>query len=67
VKGFQVPALLITGEKTLPEMQTITDELSQLLLNAEVVRIPGATHDMWVEAPEACRNATLKFIGAHER
>ena len=67
VKGFQVPTLLITGEKTLPEMQTITDELSQLLPNAEVVRIPGATHDMWVEAPEACRNATLKFIGAHER
>jgi non-heme chloroperoxidase len=66
-KGLTVPTLLITGEKTLPEMRMITDELSRLLPNAEVVRIPGATHDMWAEAPEACRNATLKFIGAHER
>jgi pimeloyl-ACP methyl ester carboxylesterase len=67
VKGLTVPTLLITGEKTLPEMRMITYELSRLLPEAKVVGIPGATHDMWIEAPEACRNATLKFIGAHER
>jgi pimeloyl-ACP methyl ester carboxylesterase len=67
VKGLTVPTLLITGEKTLPEMRMITYELSRLLPDAKVVAIPGATHDMWIEAPEACRNATLKFIGAHDR
>ena len=67
VKGLTVPTLLITGEKTLPEMRMITDELSRLMPDAKVVGIPGATHDMWIEAPEVCRNAALKFIGAHER
>jgi pimeloyl-ACP methyl ester carboxylesterase len=66
VKRLTVPTLLITGEKTLAEMRMTTYELSRLLPEAKVVSIPGVTHDMWIEAPEACRNATLKFIGAHE-
>jgi non-heme chloroperoxidase len=65
VRGLKVPTLLITGEKTLNPMRMIIEEFSRVMRGAERVTIPGATHDMWLEEPEACRNATLNFIAKH--
>jgi non-heme chloroperoxidase len=65
VRGLKVPTLLITGEKTLSPLRMIIEELSRVLPAAERVTIPGATHDMWLEEPEACGKATLNFLAKH--
>ena len=65
VRGLKVPTLLITGEKTLNPLRMIIEELSRVMPAAERVTIPGATHDMWLEEPEACGKATLSFLGRH--
>ena len=67
VKRLKVPVLLITGEKTLPEMRTSTYELSRILPDAKLVVIPGARHDMWIQASDTCLDAALEFIAAHEQ
>ena len=56
---------LITGEKTLNPLRMIIEELSRVMPAAERVTIPGATHDMWLEQPEACGKATLSFLARH--
>jgi non-heme chloroperoxidase len=66
VRRLKVPTLLITGEKTLNPMRMIIEELSRVMPEAERVTIPGATHDMWLEEPEACGKATLSFLAKHE-
>jgi pimeloyl-ACP methyl ester carboxylesterase len=53
--------MLITGEKTLAPLRMINDALNHLLPNAEQVTIPGATHDMWIQDPERCGQATVIF------
>ena len=65
VRGLKVPTLLITGEKTLNPMRMIIEELRRVMPTAEYVIIPGATHDMWQEEPEACGKATLSFLDKH--
>ena len=65
VRGLKVPTLLITGEKTLTPLRMIIEELSRVMPAAERVAIPRATHDMWMEEPEACGKATLSFLGRH--
>ena len=65
VRGLKVPTLLITGEKTLTPLRMIIEELSRVMPAAERVTIPRATHDMWLEEPEACGKATLSFLGRH--
>ena len=53
------------GKKTLNPLRMIIEELSRLMPAAERVTIPGATHDMWLEEPEACGKATLSFLARH--
>jgi len=65
VRRLKVPTLLITGEKTLNLLRMIIEELRRVMPAAECVTIPGATHDMWLEEPEACGKATLSFLGKH--
>jgi pimeloyl-ACP methyl ester carboxylesterase len=65
VRGLKVPTLLITGEKTLNPLRMIIEDLSRVMPAAERVTIPGASHDMWLEEPEACGKATLSFLGKH--
>src|SRR5436190_23637253 len=62
VVGLKLPILLITGEKTLAPLRMINDALNHLLPNAKQVTIPGATHDMWLENPERCGQATINFL-----
>jgi non-heme chloroperoxidase len=65
VRGLKVPTLLITCEKTLNPLRMIIEELSRVMPAAERVTIPGATHDIWLEEPEACGKAALSFLGKH--
>ena len=65
VRNLKFPILLITGEKTLAPLRMINDALNQLLRNAKQVTIPGATHDMWLQDPERCGQATVSFLAKH--
>ena len=65
VRSLKLPILLITGEKTLAPLRMINDALNHLLPNAEQVTIPGATHDMWIQDPERCGQATANFLAKH--
>ncbi|MFL5238694.1 MAG: alpha/beta fold hydrolase [Rhizomicrobium sp.] len=65
VRELKVPVLLMTGEKTSDALRMIVEELSRLMPTAERVTIPGATHEMWQEQPEACGKVTLEFLGRH--
>jgi pimeloyl-ACP methyl ester carboxylesterase len=65
VVSLKLPILLITGEKTLAPLRMINDALNHLLCNAKQVTIPGATHDMWLEDPERCGQATVNFLAKH--
>jgi pimeloyl-ACP methyl ester carboxylesterase len=64
VKRIATPTLMLTGGRTLRIHQLVNDELERLLPNGERVRI-DATHEMWDEQPEACRQATLAFLAKH--
>jgi len=65
VRNLKFPILLLTGEKTLAPLRMINDALNHLLPNAEQVTVPGATHDMWLEDPERCGQATVNFLAKH--
>jgi non-heme chloroperoxidase len=65
VRGLKLPILLLTGENTLAPLRMINDEMKRLLPNAEKVTIAGATHDMWMENPKRCGQATVKFLARH--
>jgi pimeloyl-ACP methyl ester carboxylesterase len=43
----------------------ISGEMKRLLPNAEKGTIAGATHDMWMENPKRCGQATIKFLARH--
>jgi non-heme chloroperoxidase len=65
VVSLKLPILLITGEKTLAPLRMINDALNHLLRNAKQVTVPGATHDMWLEDPGRCGQATVNFLTKH--
>lgn len=65
VKKMKVPTLILSGEKTLELHKLIDAELERLLTNKKRVIIPNASHDMWSEYPELCREATLAFLASH--
>jgi pimeloyl-ACP methyl ester carboxylesterase len=65
VRGIAAPVLMLSGARTIPIHALVDDELERLLPNAERVVIPDASHDLWVDQPDACRAATLEFLGRH--
>ena len=65
VKRIKAPALMLSGEQTLTIHKFVDGELQPLLLNGERVVISNASHDMWSEQPEACRQAALAFLAKH--
>ena len=52
------------SERTL-EIHKFVDGELRPLLRAERVMIPNASHDMWSEQPELCRQAALAFLARH--
>ena len=61
VRKIRVPALLLSGEHSYPFLKLIDEELERLLPRSRRIILRGATHRMWFEQPEACRNAVLDF------
>lgn len=65
VQQLRIPTLLLCGEKTLRIHKLVNDQLDQLLKTnkrAKRVTISRATHEMWSEQPEACRQAVFDFL-----
>jgi pimeloyl-ACP methyl ester carboxylesterase len=65
VAQMQLPTLLLCGDATLPIQQIVNAELERVLTLGQRVTLPGATHDMWVEQPDACGAAALQFLSEH--
>ena len=65
VKRIKAPALMLSGEQTLAIHKFVDRELQPLLLNVEKVVISNASHDMWSEQPDVCRQAALGFLAKH--
>jgi pimeloyl-ACP methyl ester carboxylesterase len=62
LSGLRIPTLLLTGTRTTRLHALVDDQLAALLPDVRRVRIEGATHDLWADAPEACRAAALDFL-----
>jgi pimeloyl-ACP methyl ester carboxylesterase len=61
------PTLVITGEEDFITGPLSAAELSEGILGAETVLIPGCGHFIFVEAPAAFRESMLAFLGAGAR
>jgi pimeloyl-ACP methyl ester carboxylesterase len=62
VRKITAPVLLLSGEKSYRFLGLIDEELTHLLPHARQIILRGATHRMWFEQPEVCRNAVLEFF-----
>lgn len=62
VAALDVPVLLLSGERTLPLHRVVDAQLEALLPRVRRVTIPGASHDLWGEQGERCRELTLEFL-----
>ena len=65
IERMQTPTLLMGGARSLPLAHAIDGLLERLLPHANRVVIADATHDMWSEHPEECRDAALRFLNRH--
>ena len=65
VRALRVPSLLLSGSATTPGHRIVDEELARLLPEARRVVMEGATHDVWLDAPDLCRGEALAFLAAH--
>ena len=65
VQALKAPVLLLSGERSLALHGMIDRELERLLPQRERIVLPKATHEMWNEYPEQCREAALAFLAKH--
>ena len=65
VEKIETPVLLMGGARSLPLAHAIDGRLESALPHASRVVIADATHDMWSEHPEECRDAALEFLTKH--
>jgi non-heme chloroperoxidase len=63
-RAFARPVLLLRGERTIDFFGLISDALETLLPNVETASIPGATHSMHSDNPEAFNREVLRFLGS---
>ncbi len=62
IRGITAPVLLLSGAKSYPFLELITEELAGLLPNRETIVLPDAEHQMWHQAPDVCRKGVEKFL-----
>ena len=67
IANIKVPTLLLSGQLSMTLNRLIDTQLEKLLPQEERIIISNATHEMWNEYPEECRNEVLAFIGKHYR
>jgi len=65
VKRIRRPTLLLSGQRSLALHGMIDAQLAALLPQVERIIIANATHEMWNEYPEECRNAAIAFFTKH--
>jgi pimeloyl-ACP methyl ester carboxylesterase len=63
MRKIRTPTLLLSGAKSYPFFGVIDETLMSLLPNAQRIVLPTATHQMWLEEPQACRRAALELQG----
>ena len=64
VAAIKAPVLMLSGAKSYPFLGLIDQALVALLPGAQHVVLPNATHQMWLEEPQACREAVFRLIDA---
>jgi non-heme chloroperoxidase len=62
VAQIRAPTLMLSGAKSFPFLGLIDAGLGALLPGAQRIVFPNATHQMWLEEPDACREAVFKLI-----
>jgi pimeloyl-ACP methyl ester carboxylesterase len=62
VKRIKAHALMLSGGQTLKVLKFVDSELQPLLSQGERLVIPNASHEMWSEQPDVCRQAVLAFL-----
>ncbi len=60
--ALRIPTLMLTGTRTTRLHALVDDQLATLLPDVRRVRVEGATHDLWADAPDVCRDAALDFL-----
>lgn len=66
VAAFRMPVLMLSGALTRPTHALVDAELERLLPHARRIVVAGASHDVWVDRAEVCREATLAFLAEVE-
>ena len=61
---IQTPTLILRGEQTPPFFLLTAETLAKTIPNARLVVIPGISHGMHLEAPDAFSQAVLDFVAA---
>lgn len=62
VAALRVPSLLLSGGRSTPAHRIVDDELARVLPGARRVLAPDASHDVWLDASDQCRDETLRFL-----
>ncbi len=65
VAALAMPVLMLSAERTVEIHRIVDDVLAATLPAPERIHIAGATHDLWADRPDACREATLDFLARH--
>lgn len=65
VTQIDTPTLLLSGQRSLELAHAIDGKLVGLLPHGQRIILADATHEMWNEFPEECRNAAIAFIDLH--
>jgi pimeloyl-ACP methyl ester carboxylesterase len=65
IKHIKAPTLLLSGRKSLRLSNAIDAQLERLLPQGRRIILANATHEMWSEYPEECRNAAIAFFDKH--
>ncbi|MDF1503560.1 alpha/beta hydrolase [Roseisolibacter sp. H3M3-2] len=60
--ALRIPVLMLTGTRTTPLHRVVDDALADVLPDVRRVVVEGATHDLWADEPEGCREAVLGFL-----
>jgi non-heme chloroperoxidase len=65
VARIAAPVLMLSGARSYPFLGLIDQALHALLPASQHIIFPNADHQMWLEEPQACREAVFKLIDGH--
>jgi non-heme chloroperoxidase len=65
VAAIKAPVLRLSGGKSYPFLGLIDQALGALLPGSQQIVFPDATHQMWLEQPDKCRDAVFKLVDTH--